>query len=438
MTSSPPPFARFEWLIAWRYLRARRAEGGVSTMTWISLIGITLAVFALVVTLAVRAGLRADFVQAMLGANAHVEVLYSPEYIPEQTIEGQVIPARQGDALIRDYDALAQRLEAVPGVLDAAPLVRAQVMGSHKGRNAPVDVYGITLTDLMDYPMVAGADRATGDLARFDQGIAMGSALARQLGLGVGDKVKLISPDGVRTAMGRSPRVSVYEVVYVFSAGQQFVDQSRVYMPLAAAQDFFNRADAVDQIDLRLVDPENLQGTVPEIAQVARPRGYVWTWADRFGSMLRALQMQDNAIFVVLGIVVLIAALNIVSGLIMLVKNKGRDIGILRTMGLSQGSVLRVFFLCGAWVGTFGTLFGMGLGVVFCLNIDSVYGLINAVSGNGVRDLEASGFLFPSALLRPQDMAGAAALSLGLSWLVTLFPARRAARLNPIEALRYE
>ena len=438
MAASPPPFSRFEWLIAWRYLRARRAEGGVSTMTWISLIGITLAVFALVVTLAVRAGLRADFVDAMLGANAHVEVHYTREYIPEREIEGQIVPARQGDNLIRDYGALVDRLQAVPGVLDAAPLVRAQVIASHKGRNAPADIYGITLEDLLDYPMVAGAERSSGDLAQFETGIAMGSALAAQLGLTVGDRVKLISPEGVRTAMGQSPRVAVYDIVYTFSAGQQFVDQSRVYMPLAQAQSFFNREGAVDQVDLRLEDPENVFAQTAAILQVAQPRGYVWTWADRFGSMLRALAMQDNAIFVVLGIVVLIAALNIVSGLIMLVKNKGRDIGILRTMGLGQGSVLRVFFLCGALVGTAGTLFGILLGVVFSLNIDAVYALINTVSGNGVQALEASGFIFPSALLRVSDIAGAAGLSLGLSWLVTLFPARRAARLNPIEALRYE
>ncbi|AZV78832.1 FtsX-like permease family protein [Parasedimentitalea marina] len=428
MASTPPPFARFEWMIAWRYLRARRAEGGVSVMTWISLIGITLAVFALVATLAVREGLRSDLIQTMLGANAHAEIHYRRDFSAE-------IPV---DHLIRNYGELVETVGSLPEVTLVSPLVRGQVMGSYRGRNLPVDVFGITLNDLQNYPKIAASQDAVGDLSRFNDGVAIGAMMARQLGVGIGDRIKLISPNGVKTPMGTSPRVSAYEVVYIFSSGQGFVDQSRLYLPLAEAQSFFNREGAVDQLDLRLNDPEQVAQMVLPLLRSSGERAYVTTWQDRAGGMIQALKMQDNAIFIVLSILVLIAALNIVSGLIMLVKNKGRDIGILRTMGLSQGSILRVFFLCGASVGTLGTLFGVILGVVFAANIDSIYGLVDWITGSGVRDLEANGFFFPSAVVTFGDVSAAAGLSLGLSWLITVFPARRAARMNPVEALRYE
>jgi lipoprotein-releasing system permease protein len=428
MASTPPPFARFEWMIAWRYLRARRAEGGVSVMTWISLIGITLAVFALVATLAVREGLRSDLIQTMLGANAHAEIHYRRDFNAE-------IPV---DHLIRDYGDLVEKIGKLPEVTLVSPLVRGQVMGSYRGRNLPVDVFGITLKDLQNYPKIAASPDAFGDLSRFNDGVAIGAMMARQLGVGIGDRIKLISPDGVKTPMGTSPRVSAFEVVYVFSSGQGFVDQSRLYLPLAQAQSFFNREGAVDQVDLRLRDPEQVAQTVLPLLRLSGNRAYVSTWQDRAGGMIQALKMQDNAIFIVLSILVLIAALNIVSGLIMLVKNKGRDIGILRTMGLSQGSILRVFFLCGASVGTVGTLLGVILGVVFASNIDAVYGLVDWISGSGVRDLQENGFFFPSAVVTFGDVGSAAGLSLALSWLITFFPARRAARMNPVEALRYE
>ncbi|MEL7165296.1 MAG: ABC transporter permease [Pseudomonadota bacterium] len=428
MAKAPPPFAAFEWLIAWRYLRAKRATGGVSAMTWISLIGITLAVFALVATLAVRAGLRADFVDAMLGGNAHIELRYIP--VQEQ---GQA-----PDRLIRDYEEILPRIDEVAGVVDAAPLVRAQVMASFRGTNAPADIYGISQSDLVEYPLVAGSPNRRGSLENFDRGIALGSQLANQLGVGIGDRVKLISPDGARTPLGITPRISAYEVVYVFSTGQPFMDASRIYLPLAEAQSFFNRDGAVDQIDLRLETPENLTPVINALTEAAGPRAYAWTWEDRFGGMLSALELQDNAIFIVLAILVLIATLNIVSGLIMLVKNKGRDIGILRTMGLSRGSILRVFFLCGAWVGTAGTALGIALGALFAANIRHIYAFVNTVTGNGVTDLEGRGFIFPSAVLVPGDVAAAAVLSLALSWVITYFPARRAAAMHPVEALRYE
>ena len=428
MAQTPPPFAPFEWMIAWRYLRARRAEGGVSVMTWISLIGITLAVFALIATLAVRSGFRAEFVDTILGSNAHVTVYYTKE-IDEFGRSGRTIP---------DYATLAQSVSAVPGVTRAAPLVKGQVMATANSRNAGVEVFGIAPEDLATIPRIADPDTAQGDLARFADGIAIGSGVARELGVGLGDKVKLISPDGVRTAFGTSPRVKAYEVVYVFTAGRYDIDRTRVYMPFGEAQLYFNREGVADEIEVMVADPDRVENVTLPIVQAAGSRALVWTWQDASGGFLRALEIEDNVMFIILSILVLIAAMNIVSGLIMLVKNKGRDIGILRTMGLTEGAVLRVFFICGAFTGILGTVAGVILGCLFALYIDPIFSFVNYVAGGGVWDPAVRGIYELPAQLRLPDVLSAVALSIGLSFIVTIFPARRAARMNPVEALRYE
>ncbi len=428
MVGRTRPFAAFEWMIAWRYLRARRAEGGVSVMTWISLIGITLAVFALIATLAVRTGLREETLRIILGGTAHLEVFY-----PEQERENG---AR--DQLIRDYQAVADRIVAQPDVLQAVPVVKERLIGNARRNNAPVELYGIAPEDLATFPSIAEADRSQGDLSRFSEGLALGDQLARTLGVSVGSQVRLIFPNGVRTPSGFSPRISAFEVVYIFRSGQGFIDATRAYLPLDQAQPFLNREGGVNQIDVMLADPETVDEVMFPILQAADEQAFGWTWRDRAGGMLRALQLQDNALYILLFILVLIATLNIVSGLVMLVKNKGRDIGILRTIGLSEGSVLRVFFLVGASVGIAGTILGTILGALFALNIEHVYALMDVITGGSRASLEAQGFFFPPAVLRPFDVAAAMALSLGLSFIVTIFPARRAARMNPVEALRYE
>lgn len=428
MAGHPAPFARHEWLIAWRYLRARRAEGGVSVMTWISLIGITLAVFALIATLAVRAGFRAEFVDTILGSNAHV-TLY-------QTIE--VDESGRTSRAISDYDTRAEAVQLVPGVLRAAPLVRGQVMANFQNSNIGVEVYGQKPEDFFTIPRIGRNLDGLGDIDRFSDGIAIGSGVARELGVGLGDSLKLISPNGVRTAFGTSPRVSAYEITYVFSAGRWDIDRTRVYLPLDEAQNFFNRGDAVDELEVMVEDPEAIDAMLPDLMAAMGPRALVWTWRDSAGAFLRALTVEDNVMFILLSILVLIASMNIISGLIMLVKNKGRDIGILRTMGLTEGSVLRVFFICGASIGTVGTITGVALGCLFALYIDPVFAFINYASGGGVWDPSIRGIYQLPAELRLPDVLSAVALSLGLSWVITLFPARRAARMNPVEALRYE
>ncbi|MFD1911719.1 lipoprotein-releasing ABC transporter permease subunit [Halodurantibacterium flavum] len=428
MARRTAPFAGFEWMIAWRYLRARRAEGGVSVMTWISLIGIALAVFALIATLAVRSGFRTEFVGTILGANAHV-TLYATTQIPGTD---------QTTRLIADYEERAASVAQVPGVTRVAPIVRGQVMVAQQGRNGGAEVLGIAAADLATIPAIANSETAQGDLARFDEGIAIGAGIARELGIALGDRVRLISPDGVRTAFGPSPRVNAYEVVYIFSAGRYDIDRTRIYMPLEPAQEYFNREGYVDELEIMVETPEAVDQMIPDLMRAGGEGAYFWTWRDSAGGFLRALEVEDNVMFVILSILVLIAAMNIVSGLIMLVKNKGRDIGILRTMGLSEGSVLRVFFICGASVGMIGTLAGVILGCLFAIYIDPIFAFVNYVMGGGVWDPAIRGIYALPAELRGWDVFRAVALSLGLSFVITIFPARRAARMNPVEALRYE
>ncbi|MEN8936056.1 MAG: ABC transporter permease, partial [Planktotalea arctica] len=276
MAKTPIPFARFEWMIAWRYLRAKRAEGGVSVMTWISLIGITLAVFALIATLSVRSGFRTDFVGTILGANAHVTVYKSAE----QDEFGRL------DRKIYDYDEMAARLAAVEGVTRAAPLVRGQVMGNKAGRNTGIEVYGLTAENLLTVPKVANPEESFGDINRFGEGIAIGSGVARELGVSSGDRIKIISPNGVKTAFGTSPRVKAYEVTYIFTAGRYDIDRTRVYMPLAEAQSFFNREGAVDEIEVMVEEPEEIDAIQLALLRAGGDRAQLWAWTDASGGFL--------------------------------------------------------------------------------------------------------------------------------------------------------
>jgi lipoprotein-releasing system permease protein len=415
-------------MIAWRYLRSKRTEGGVSTMTWISLIGITLAVFALIATLAVRSGFRTEIVDTVLGANAHVTIYR----LPQTTGQNQI------DRSIQNYQQLADILRSADGVKRAAPLIKGQVMANANSTNAGVEVFGISQDNLMDLRRIVDPETVIGRVDDFANGVAIGSGVARALGVGVGDQIKLISPDGVKTAFGTSPRVKSFPVSFIFSAGRHDMDKVRVYMPFTAAQDYFNRADRADEIEVLVTEPDQVEDVIAGMEPSVPPYIQFWSWKDASGNYLRALTIEDNVMFIIMSILVTIASMNIVSGLIMLVKNKGRDIGILRTMGLSEGAVLRVFFLCGAFTGVLGTLFGTILGCLFAIYVDTIFAFVNYVSGGGVWDPSIRGIYEIPAELKLDDVITAVTLSLGLSFGVTYFPARRAARMNPVEALRYE
>ncbi len=422
-----PAFAGFEWAIAWRYLRARRAEGGVSVMTWISLIGIALAVFALIATMAVRSGFRADFTATILGVNAHVTI-YETNYTEAGVRRG-----------ITSYEEMVANVAAVEGVTRVAPIIRGQVMASSTARNTGVEVFGEMLEDLRTLPLVANPETFSGSLDDFGEGgIAIGSGVARTLGVRVGDFVTLTSPDGVKMAFGTAPRINDYEVAYIFQVGRSDIDRTRIYLPFEEAQSFFNREGMADELEVAVANADAVDEMRLMLIQAAGSRVVIWTWRDASGAFLRALDVEDNVMFILMSILVLIAAMNIISGLIMLVKNKTRDIGILRTMGLTQGSIMRIFFISGASIGLVGTALGVLMGCLFAIYIDPVFAFVDGVMGGGVWDPNVRYLSRLPAKLELRDVMSAVTLSLSLSFIITIFPARRAANMDPVEALRNE
>ncbi|MGJ8612244.1 MAG: ABC transporter permease, partial [Octadecabacter sp.] len=380
MAGKTAPFSRFEWMIAWRYIRAKRETGGVSIMTWISLIGVTLAVFALIAVLAVRSGFRADFVDTIVGANAHLTVRQNAMETITVTQGDQSVDVTRRVDTIADGDVLAAQLAAIDGVTRAAPIVHGEGLASQGGNSSFVQVYGITQPDLLNIPLVLNPQSSAGAIEDFGTldggGIALGSGVANKLGVRVGDRINLLSATGVNTANGQNSRRNTYDVVYIFQTGRYVTDVSRIYMPLTAAQTFFNRDGVYDEIEIFVADPDHVEDWIAPLYRELGPSSFLYSWKDNEGAYLRALTVEDNVMFVIMAILVLIASMNIISGLIMLVKNKGRDIGILRTMGLSEGSILRIFFICGAGLGTIGTILGVILGCLFAIYIDQIFALV--------------------------------------------------------------
>ncbi len=420
-TAGAGPFSAFERTVAWRYLRSRRKETVISVIASISFLGIMLGVATLIVVMAVMNGFRAELPTRILGVNGHLIV--TPIDTP-----------------LEDYAAVAGRINQVAGVKYAIPLIDGQVLAQgNVGSGTGALVRGIRGEDLGKVSIVANNIKQ-GSLVGFDtgEGVAIGSRMAENLGLVLGDTITLISPDGDVTPIGTTPRMKGYPVTAIFEVGMSEYDSSIIYMPFSEAQLYFNMEGKAQTIEIYVDNPDNVDALKPKVEEAAQRQIFLTDWRQRNQTFFSALEVERNVMFMILTLIVLVAALNIISGLIMLVKDKGRDIAILRTMGASRGAILRIFLMTGAAIGVAGTLAGVALGVVICLNVERIREFFSWISGTVLFNPE---LYFLSQLPAKMDFSetfSVVVMALVLSFIATLFPAWRAAKLDPVEALRYE
>ncbi|PSJ63795.1 lipoprotein-releasing ABC transporter permease subunit [Pseudaminobacter soli (ex Li et al. 2025)] len=416
------PFSAFERMVAWRYLRSRRKETVISVIASMSFIGIMLGVATLIIVMAVMNGFRAELLSRILGINGHLIV-------------------QPVDTPLEDYDAVAGRINGVAGVKYAIPLIDGQVLAQGEvGAGNGALVRGIRGQDLAKVSLVANNIKQ-GSLVGFDDShdaVAIGTRMADNLGLSLGDTITLISPEGDVTPMGTTPRMKGYKIAAIFEVGMSEYDASIIYMPLSEAQLFFNMEGRAQTIEVFVDNPDAVDSLKPTVEAAAQRPVFISDWRQRNQTFFSALQVERNVMFMILTLIVLVAALNIISGLVMLVKDKGRDIAILRTMGATRGAVMRIFVMTGAAIGVTGTIAGVVLGIVVCLNVESIRQFFSWISGTVLFNPELYFLSKLPARMDFNETLSVVIMALTLSFLATLFPAWRAAKLDPVEALRYE
>jgi lipoprotein-releasing system permease protein len=414
------PFATFEWMLSLRYLRSRRKEGFISVIAGFSFLGIMLGVAVLIIVMAVMNGFRKELLDKILGLNGHLLVM--PQEQP-----------------LTDWDVVAQRISAVPGIRLAAPIVEGQALASSPFHSSGVLVRGIRSEDLAKLTSIAN-NLKQGTLEGFDagQGLAIGRRLSDQLSVRAGDNITLVAPRGAVTPMGTTPRIKTYKVAAVFEIGMSEYDSAIVFMPLPEAQLYFNRGSEVTAIEIYTNNPDRIDNFRRLVSDAANRPIFMADWRQRNATFFNALQVERNVMFLILTLIILVAALNIISGLIMLVKDKGGDIAIMRTMGATQGAVMRIFLITGASIGVVGTIAGFLLGLVVCQNVESIRQFLSWLTRT---ELFSPELYFLSRLPAEMDAGETTAvvvMALTLSLFATLYPSWRAARLDPVEALRYE
>lgn len=414
------PFAPFEWLLAFRYLRARRKKGSVSVIAFFCVLGIALGVATLIIVLSVMNGFRKELFDKILGLNGHVIV--RPLARP-----------------FNDFAATSDRINAVPGVKFSMPVVEGQVMVSSPSNSSGIIVRGVRAKDLDSLKSISGNIRY-GSLAHFDEngGIVIGTRLANSLNVFVGGEVTVLAPRGAVTPFGTAPRVKRYTVTAVFEMGMSEYDGTIAFMPLKEAQSFFNVGDAVHVLEVVVDNPDNVDSMRASLQDAAGPDMILNDWRQRNATFYNTLKVERNVMFLIVMLIVLVATLNIISGLTMLVKNKGRDIAVLRTMGATRGSIMRVFFISGTSIGFIGTLAGLILGVFISLHLEDLRKVMSVLTNTRLFDPQVYFLSELPSDMDPVEVLFIAIVALGLSMLATLYPALQAARLDPVDALRYE